>query len=126
MLCVMVLVQNGIVLGQHSLGDCECDTTLKHLTNADLDLLVEYALLGEDYDSVVYQLKEIQKNIEEQLSLCDMQQEFLEEIIVEIKDYVTLLEEENAKKFRRVKILKTISYLSVGANAVLVLILITK
>jgi len=99
---------------------------LKHLTNADLDLLVEYALLGEDYDSVVYQLKEIQKNIEEQLSLCDMQQEFLEEIIVEIKDYVTLLEEENAKKFRRVKILKTISYLSVGANAVLVLILITK
>jgi len=55
-----------------------------------------------------------------------MQQEFLEEIIVEIKDYVTLLEEENAKKFRRVKILKTISYLSVGANAVLVLILITK
>lgn len=71
-------------------------------------------------------MKEIQQGLEDELSLCDAQQGYLNEIITEIKDYTLLLEKDNAKKARRIKVLKTISYLSIGANAVLVLILITK
>ena len=87
-------------------------------------LFLEYAELGYDYDSVTTKLKKQITNLEIDLRECDNQQMYLETIIKELTDHIALMEKQMAKDQRRLKIMKLLSYTSLGANATLMVILI--
>ena len=88
--------------------------------------MIEYALLGEDYDSVVTHYRNIIENKDFELSECDFQQEVLQEIISELRAYISSLEEEVAKNKRKLKFMQSFAYISASANALLVIMLIVK
>ena len=102
---------------------CENDS-VKQILRSDYRLLLEYATLGEDYDSVTTLLRANIQNLKDEVYLCDYQQEQLEDIITELKNYATKLEKEVSKNRKKMKLMKLFAYCGVGSSAVLTLILI--
>ena len=124
LLCILVLGNSVTASAQPSSNDCGCDTSLKQLTHQDYDLLVEYALLGEDYDSLKLRLELLVDDAEAELAICDLQQDELEAIIEDLRKYISKLEKEVARNRRKLRVMKVFAYAGVGASAVLTLILI--
>lgn len=89
-------------------------------------LLLEYSELGYDYDSMETKYKTIIGNIRKDVILCEDQQKHLEGVILDMQEYIEILEKREARNKRKLKIMKAVSYSSLGANAILTLILLAK
>lgn len=89
-------------------------------------IFLEYAELGYDYDSVTTKLKKKVNNLETDVQKCEDQQGYLKGIINDLTEYINYVEEQLAKERRKLKVMKILSYSSLGFNAVLTLIIIAK
>ena len=106
--------------------DCEEGDSLQWLCYDTYALFLEYAELGYDYDSVTTKLKKQVENLETDVRKCQDQQGYLKGIINDLNEYITHVERQLAKERKKLKIMKILSYSSLGTNAVLALILILK
>lgn len=109
-----------------SLKDCEQGDSLKTICYTDYALLLEYAELGYDYDTIVALFKKKIDYTNQKYLTCEQQKMHLTEINKEMRKYILLIEKrlEDAKK--DVKIMRAIAYPSIFANAILLLIVIIK
>jgi len=89
-------------------------------------LFLEYAELGYDYDSVTTKLKKQVENLEVDVSKCEDQQGYLQGIIKDLNEYIFYVEKQLFKERRKLKVMKVLSYSSLGVNAVLTLVILIK
>lgn len=106
--------------------DCEEGDSVKQICYETYALLLEYAEIGYDYDSVTTKMGRVINNLEYELILCDDQQKYLEGIIFDLNEYRDKIEKQVRKDKRKLKIMRILGYSSLGSNAILAILFVLK
>ena len=116
LLILLGITHPSIASGQASLNDCD---TVKSICYSDYVLLIEYAQLGINHDSIVVKLREVIINLEDQNEISEKQINLVKKEVDLVKIYAKELEKELAKKQRNNKILASTSSILGGLLVVL-------
>lgn len=116
LLILLGITHPSIASGQASLNDCD---TVKRICYSDYVLLIEYAQLGINHDSIVIGLRRVIENLEDQNEISEKQINLVKKEVDLVKIYAKELEKELAKKQRNNKILASTSSILGGLLVVL-------
>lgn len=122
LLILLGITQPSIVSGQASLNDCD---TVKHICYSDYVLLIEYAQLGINHDSIVIELRRVIENLETQNELTEDQIKLLKKESDLLQNHVREQDKELAVRQRKIKFLRFFATASTTLSGVLLLVLST-
>lgn len=105
---------------------CDQGDSLKTICYADYALLLEYAEVGYDYDTIVALFKVKIDYTNQKYLTCEQQKTYLLEINKEMRKYIEGIERRLKDADKKAKKMKAIAYPSILANAILLLIIIVK
>ena len=121
LLILLGITHPSIASGQASLNDCD---TVKSICYSDYVLLIEYAQLGINHDSIVIELRRVIVNLETQNELTEDQIQLLKKESDLLQNHVREQDEELAVRQRKIKFLRFFATASTALSSVLLLSLL--
>ena len=119
LLILLGIMQPSIVSGQESLNDCD---TVKSICYSDYVLLIEYAQLGINHDSIVIEMRRVIENLETQNQLTEDQIQLLKKESDLLQNHVREQDKELAVRKRKIKFLRFFATASTTLSSVLLLV----
>ena len=121
LLILLGITHPSIASGQASLNDCD---SVKRICYSDYVLLIEYAQLGINHDSIVIELRRVIVNLETQNELTEDQIQLLKKESDLLQNHVREQDKELAAKKRKIKFLRFFATASTALSSVLLLALL--
>ena len=121
LLILLGITHPSIASGQASLNDCD---TVKSICYSDYVLLIEYAQLGINHDSIVIELRRVIVNLETQNELTEDQIQLLKKESDLLQNHVREQDKELAAKKRKIKFIRFFATASTALSSVLLLSLL--